>query len=57
MRFAVIFLGEENCLDGISTETWFRRWDELLSNTVTTNAENRLITSELVKVRQSLTGW
>lgn len=35
---------------------WFTRWDDLLSHTVTPEAESRLSTSELGKVRQTLTG-
>jgi serine/threonine protein kinase len=49
------FSGEEHCLDGISAETWFRRWDDLLRNTVT-HSDERLTTSELERVRQELTG-
>ncbi|GAW25943.1 putative serine threonine protein kinase [Rosellinia necatrix] len=43
-------------LSSVSSRTWFRRWDELLSNTVTADPEDRLRTRGLGKVRQNITG-
>ncbi|KAH9908331.1 kinase-like domain-containing protein [Xylariomycetidae sp. FL2044] len=50
------FVEEEDCPDGISFETWFRRWDDLLRHTVTRSVSGRLTTSGLGSVRRNLTG-
>ncbi|GAW24371.1 hypothetical protein ANO14919_139550 [Xylariales sp. No.14919] len=50
------FSGMGDCLDGIERETWFQRWDNLLSNTVVPNSGCRLTTHELGNVRLNLTG-